>query len=242
MSDSKIPKYKQLTLQIYDSIRKNYRIGDYLMPETKLASKYAVNRHTIRHALDELEAKGVISRVPGKGTLVTSAPIIYEVNRETRLTSKLEELGYETKIINLGKYVLNLDELEDLEIQHKLQLSENEQVIRIRTLRYASETPISFIEHFLSIDRFPKIQSRYGKSSLQNFLKSHYQIECERVHSTNSAVQADDEIAKALNIASSDSVLCIKTLNRNLAGDKEPVELSISYNRADCLQMNVSYI
>jgi GntR family phosphonate transport system transcriptional regulator len=238
-ADESVPVYKRLALRILESIRKHHRVGDYLMPEVKLAQKYGVNRNTIRHALDELEQDGIILRKAGKGTLVISAPIDYHVDRDTRLTAKLQELGYETRIKSLSKEVYAPQQLEGLA---KLKLAEDEQVVRIRTLRYAAETPISLIEHYLSADRFPKIMTRYGSNSLQNFLHTHYRINCERVENVVSASLPDDEIASALQIPVSDPILCIKTLNRNAEGDNEPVELSVSYSRADCLQIEMSYL
>jgi LacI family purine nucleotide synthesis repressor len=69
------PVYLQLARVLaHQIVSKTLAPGSRLLQERDLASQYRLNRYTIRHALDVLEAQGLIQRVRGKGTFVTSGP------------------------------------------------------------------------------------------------------------------------------------------------------------------------
>ena len=71
--DGKQPKYRQVKMHLMDLIRcGTYGPGDALPKERDLAASLAVASNTLRHALQELEADGLIRRVRGQGTFATS--------------------------------------------------------------------------------------------------------------------------------------------------------------------------
>lgn len=64
-------KYQQLTRTLHEQIRSGQlKPGDMLPPEVDLARQTRLARNTVRQALHELEAEGLIRRVRGKGTIV----------------------------------------------------------------------------------------------------------------------------------------------------------------------------
>lgn len=68
-----IPLYKMVLESIIDEIRSNrLKVGDKVLSETALAEKFGVSRITSKHALNELQDMGVITRVRGKGSFVSS--------------------------------------------------------------------------------------------------------------------------------------------------------------------------
>lgn len=230
-----VPVYQQLIELIGKQIRQNYRIGDFLMPEVELADQYKVNRHTIRRALDELVKLGIIVRKPGKGTMVVSSPIDYQITNSTRFTSTLEEQGYDTQSRLLKKYT----ELANNEVRQRLGLADEEQVVVIKTLRHVAETPVCVITQYLSLRHFAKLTSVYRRGSVQGFLQRHYQIELQRQDSFVTAVMPSAEQCQHLHISRSIPLLCIKTVNCN-RDSGQPVEYSVSHNRSDCLQLQFS--
>ncbi|AZN50640.1 GntR family transcriptional regulator [Pseudomonas aeruginosa] len=70
------PLYRELAERLRQELLA-YRPGDYLPGEIQLAQRFAVNRHTLRRALDELVLEGRVLRRQGKGTQVLEAPTIY---------------------------------------------------------------------------------------------------------------------------------------------------------------------
>jgi GntR family transcriptional regulator len=62
---------EHLRAQILEGV---YRPGERLATEHELATLTQLSRHTVRSALEELRLEGLITRVPGKGTFVSSSP------------------------------------------------------------------------------------------------------------------------------------------------------------------------
>jgi GntR family transcriptional regulator len=60
--------YERVLIQLTEALFADPPPGDKLPPEPELSERFAVSRTTLRRALDELEARGVIVRRQGLGT------------------------------------------------------------------------------------------------------------------------------------------------------------------------------
>src|SRR5579863_8192687 len=63
-----------------------YAVGARLPTEAQLSAHYAVNRHTVRRALEELSRRGLIKVEQGRGSFVAEETFDYEVGPRTRLS------------------------------------------------------------------------------------------------------------------------------------------------------------
>ena len=71
--DVPVPMYYQLKLQLQADIREGrMRPGDMLPPECELCEQLGVSRPTVRQAMSELVAEGLLTRRKGKGTFVAA--------------------------------------------------------------------------------------------------------------------------------------------------------------------------
>ena len=71
-ADSSSPLYHQLMQRIRGDIeRGTYPTGSRIPPEHELEQLYQVSRVTVRRALSELTAEGLLERKQGKGTFVS---------------------------------------------------------------------------------------------------------------------------------------------------------------------------
>jgi DNA-binding GntR family transcriptional regulator len=73
-----------------------FKVGDRLPTEHALCEAFGVSRVTVRLALRDLEAEGLIARQPGRGTFLKNLPDIDRRNRARRLvdiTSLLLDLS-----------------------------------------------------------------------------------------------------------------------------------------------------
>ena len=52
--------YSQIARSLEDEIQRFYRTGSYLPSEQELALRYAVNRHTVRRAIEQLIKRGLV--------------------------------------------------------------------------------------------------------------------------------------------------------------------------------------
>src|SRR5271163_2428330 len=87
------PRQAGLTLwrQISEALRQeiggpDYPPGARLPTEAELSARFAVNRHTVRRALEELSRGGLIRVEQGRGTFVAEDVLDYTVGPRTRFT------------------------------------------------------------------------------------------------------------------------------------------------------------
>src|SRR4030065_2368738 len=85
--------YSQISKLLKEEITACLKPGECLPSEYELAMRFGVNRHTIRHAIEELVAAGLLERRHGKGTFVLDAPTNYLLGSGTRFTQTFESLG-----------------------------------------------------------------------------------------------------------------------------------------------------
>ncbi|MHB9098790.1 MAG: GntR family transcriptional regulator, partial [Syntrophales bacterium] len=106
--DNPIPKYLQISAWIKDLIESGrYEKGATLPSEVELARICQVNRNTLRQAVSELSATGILRKERGRGTFVCAdAPraIKHELKSISSFSDDLRELGIreKTRIIKKG--------------------------------------------------------------------------------------------------------------------------------------------
>lgn len=71
----------------------HYPPGDRLPTEAQLAARFGVNRHTVRHALSDLVAAGLVHARRGAGVFVLSRPTDYALGRRVRFSQNLAAAG-----------------------------------------------------------------------------------------------------------------------------------------------------
>ncbi|PRC62302.1 GntR family transcriptional regulator, partial [Mycobacterium sp. ITM-2017-0098] len=64
------PLYRQLSDLLETRLVEHSNPGDKLPSEAELSQEFEVNRLTVRRALDELNQRGLIETVHGKGSFV----------------------------------------------------------------------------------------------------------------------------------------------------------------------------
>ena len=85
-----VPLWRQVETALTQAIRSGKALpGTQLPTEFTLAAHFAVNRHTIRRALAELEAASLIRVERGRGTFVHENVIDYQVSRRTRFSENI---------------------------------------------------------------------------------------------------------------------------------------------------------
>src|SRR6516164_8512886 len=67
--------------------------GERLPNEKALAERFAVNRHTLRQAVQALVREGHLNVRQGSGTFVRELVLDYALQRRTRLTENLARMG-----------------------------------------------------------------------------------------------------------------------------------------------------
>ena len=94
------PIYRQLSDLLEARFVEEARPGDRLPSEAELSEQFDVNRLTVRRALNELNQRGLIETVHGKGSFVASPVVRYDISagRDASFTRSMRELGHRVGI------------------------------------------------------------------------------------------------------------------------------------------------
>ena len=113
--------------------------GDQLPSESELMAHYQVSRITVRHALADLAAEGLITRVQGKGSFVAPALVVQDLSRLQGLAEALSHQGRQvrTEVLSWKSQRCPAD------VRAALGLREGQTCMRLHTLRFVDDHPLS---------------------------------------------------------------------------------------------------
>ncbi|WFU07614.1 GntR family transcriptional regulator [Rhizobium sp. CB3090] len=139
------PLYVKLRRTLEDAVKAGtLKHGDALPPERDIAEYAAVSRVTVRKAIDDLVAEGVLVRRHGSGTFVAK-PVSKVEQRLSQLTSFTEDMARRgmtarSEWLHKGVHTPSPDEMMIL------GLAAGTKVSRLSRLRIADDQPLA-IEH-----------------------------------------------------------------------------------------------
>ena len=103
-----VPLYRQLVDHIQAAIKKGQLLsGERLPTVQELSQNLSIARGTIKRAYDELERKGLLEKVQGRGTFVSYEPVDTGSRKEMAMAAidgmlnQLEEMGLSPAEINI---------------------------------------------------------------------------------------------------------------------------------------------
>lgn len=229
-----LPIYRQIRDVLVSEIHALYKAGDSLPSETELALRFAVNRHTLRRAIDELVAEGYVERRHGKGTFVLDSHIDYSVSKVTNFTETLESVGKSASSKLIRKLIIPARG----DVAEHLRVKSETPVIWFETLRMADEHAICVISHFLPHHFFPDLHASYQGGTLHREIKK-LGINIRREESLISSILPVGDDASLLGMPMSQPILRVKSVNVNIA-DGIPIEYALTRFRADRIQLRIN--
>jgi len=227
--------YSQVSRSLEHEIKSLHRPGDYLPSEQELASRFSVNRHTIRRAIDELVNAGLVERRHGRGTVILDPALDYSIGENSRFTEFLESRGKTTDSKVLRKLVVPASG----GVSRRLGVTDGDPVIWIETLRQVDHIPFCIISHFIPHKQFESIETGYNGGSLHRFIKENLNIKLRRTDSLITAVLPQGDDALHLSMPQQMPVLRVKSLNVDIHTDL-PVEYAVTRFRSDRIQLAVN--
>ncbi|MGE6189524.1 MULTISPECIES: phosphonate metabolism transcriptional regulator PhnF [Pseudomonadaceae] len=225
------PLYLELAQVLRGELR-HYRIGDFLPGEMQLARRFAVNRHTLRRAVDELINEGRLLRRQGKGTQVLQRPLVYPLQADSAYSDALAALGVRTEARLLERRQLSASAEE----ARHLQLAEGAALIELSTLRLLDGEPVSLIRHRYCASH-AELLADYQGGSLRRYLGERG-LPLTRRFSLIGARLADRDEAAQLLMPLRMPLLSVFTLSCDASG--RPLEIALSASRSDRFQYQVA--
>ncbi|QFT58843.1 putative transcriptional regulator PhnF [Sulfitobacter sp. THAF37] len=137
---------------------RHYAPGDKLPTESALATRFGVNRHTVRHALAALAEQGVVHARRGAGVFVTQVPTDYPIGKRVRFHQNLSSAGrVPTKRI-LAMQTRAATRTEG----NLLALDEGAEVHVVEELSLADDLPVAIFTSVFPAARLPDLPDHLG--------------------------------------------------------------------------------
>jgi GntR family transcriptional regulator len=232
-----MPKYLQISAWLKELIQAGrYRSGDKLPSELELAKMCGVNRNTLRQAIAELAAAGLLRKEKGSGTFVT-APIASEVKHKLERISSFKDMLGESGITARTRLLKkSIEEAGDY-VAKVLHLGSDRRVVVVRRVRAGNGTPYIYEESYLPADLFSGILEMDLTGSMYYHLSENFNVVLARCKQTISAVSLGRNIAGILNLPQRSAGLFIESVTFD---DRSvPVELLYAYHRGDKFKLEI---
>lgn len=223
------PLYRQVRDQIVESLVSNeWRPNEIIPSEKQLAVRYGVGISTIRAAIGELAASGVLVRTQGKGTFVARHSERGNEYRFFNVVSNIgESVSFHRELLSLRKEKADIKTATRLKIPHGRRVPT---IYRLRIKLSAASTEMALAEIIVPAHLFPDLDSKAvpdGRGSLYALYQANYGVNIIRVVESLYAVRAAAIIAKALGIDATEPLLQI--VRTGFTFNDVPVELRTTW-------------
>ena len=231
------PLHKQLEEIILQNLENEvWKPNTRIPSESELSREYGVSRMTIRVTLERLVSNGLLYRVPGKGTFVASEKIESQPLVQLGIREQLEQRGYETHT-----HVLSVNKImPDTMVCKHLQISDQEKVFQIHSLRFVKKAPFSIHTSYIPCKSCPDIQKQNLEDmQLCDIIEKVYGHPIMRRVETLEAVSALPEEASLLELDTFHPLLMLE--NDVYTLNDQPIEYNKVLFRGDRIKLRLEY-
>jgi GntR family transcriptional regulator len=201
--------------------------GDQLPTEPKLMKRMGVSRITVRYALEQLQAEGLITRVQGRGTFVAYPSVRPDLRGLSSFLNDISASGQipSTKAVRVAR-MLGPPDAHD-----RLQIEPSSRLMCVEKIRMANGVPVSFEISFI----LPEIAGAWTKKLIEkapifDLLKDHG-VRLSRGTVEVAAVLSSTEMAKHLRIRKGAPLLRVDRVIYDR--HDRPIEYDILHYRSD---------
>ena len=194
-SESSSPLYHQLMQRLAEDIeRGTYPVGSRIPPEHQLEELYKVSRVTVRRALAELTAEGLLERKQGKGTFVSTPRISQDLKSIHSFHDACKQNGFQS-----GTNVIYVRETDaDAADVDELNIKAGDKVLETLRVRLADGVPVVLEKNHFSM-AYSYLENENLAGSLYNILRD-YGVEPRQASHDISMTYASETQAKLLDV------------------------------------------
>lgn len=212
-------------------------LSGVLAPDTQLATednliaRFQVSRTTVRKAVQNLMARGLLEIRRGKGTFVSRPKISPDITQLTGFVEDMEALGHHPTARLLSKET----QIATPDVAHHLALAPGSMVVRIERIRLADGLPISFDETYLPLEIGTQIiTNNLDAEPIFTLLEQKYNIPLLEADYRLEAQSAPPSVAQALGIAEGSPLFVIE--RTSYSADQRPVDYEKLHYRGDMVR------
>ncbi len=229
--DGVVPKHEQLRGRLTE-LAARLPAGSPLPGERQLCVEHGVSRITVREAIGQLVAEGVLVRVRGKGTFVAERAARSRLHLAS-FHSDMRRLGLQpgTAVLAVARLV------PPPATRRALELPAGAPAWHVRRLRLADQQPMSIDDAWYAADAFPDLDAQDLTGSLYQLFSEHYGCTIDRAEQTVRAAEADREAAMLLGLPAGRPVLVFDRVSYSRG---RPVEHAESTYRGDRYEVQMT--
>ncbi len=225
--------WREVKLRIErDIVARRFRRNEPLPSERLLAEQYGVHRHTLRRAMAELEAEGLVSVQQGRGTFVESEVLAYRIGRRVRFTENALQAGFEPEATLLGHGFARAT----AEQAERLGLRPGARLVVLNTLRRVGGRPVSYATHCFPPTLLSGSAATPGglarlfetTRSITAVLAALGVADYLRLRTEVSGRMPDTAEARILEISAAQPILAVSGTNIRTCADSSPVLLTLT--------------
>ncbi|MGY6270863.1 GntR family transcriptional regulator [Achromobacter denitrificans] len=205
--------------------------GSRLPTEDRLIERFAVSRTTVRKAVENLVARGLVEIRRGKGTFVTEPKLTQALTSLSGFVEDMAALGRQATARLLDKRPVPATE----DVARQLDVAQGALVYRIERVRLADGTAMSFDETYLPLDIGEKVASNDLEAEpIFDLLELRYDLPLIEAEYQLEAVTADDRVARALGVGAGSPIFLIE--RTSYTEGQRPVDYEKLYYRGDLIR------
>ena len=226
---SRTPIWAAIATELRGDIAEGrYAQGEKLPTEAVLATRFGVNRHTVRHAMSALVSEGLVHTRRGAGAFVAATPTDYPIGKRVRFHENLRAAGREP-----AKEVLSLETRAATDGEAKvLKIQVGAPVLAYHGLSSADGQPIALAEGLYPLDRLKGLpEAMETAQGVTDALAAIGVPDYTRVSTRVTAVLAT--ATQALHLRIKEGAPLIRTSSLSVDAKGEPVELGRTWFAGD---------
>jgi GntR family phosphonate transport system transcriptional regulator len=211
-----------------------YEPGQKLPTEAYLASRFEVNRHTVRQAMAALSDEGLIRIEQGRGTFVQEDLIDYELKERTRFSQNL----LESQRLPQRTVLRALDLPASPDVASNLEIPRGQLVSLLEIVGHADGRPVILAAHYFPAGRFPGLAAVYEETASVTATLARYGVR-DYVRRTTRITARMPTSAEARHLKQPQVRPVIQTESINVDDQGVPVEYGVARFASDRVQLVV---
>jgi len=226
-----VPKYTQISHWLMEMIQKGrFAVNERLPSESKLSELFRVNRNTVRQAISDLVAKGMVQKRNGVGSIVMARsipPVKYTLQNISSFTDDMVRMGIVPKTKPIRQSVIEAPP----EVAEKLMIGKENRVILTERLRLGNDIPLVIERSYLPHREYRAIIRMRLTGSLYHLLTKRFHVDLHRSVQTFRAVALTGKDAKLLSLAPGSPGIFLESVIYD--SENIPVEVLHAFHRGD---------
>ncbi len=213
--------------------------GSKLPSERDIGEQFKLTRVTVRQALQNLEAEGLIYRQNRKGWFVTPPAVVYNPSSHLSFNLYVTEQGFVPHTEKLMQQI----EPANAQIAQLMNIPINTPVLYLHRRRCINQRPVLIEKMYINPALIPGIEDEDLTQSLSQLLKNKFQREYRDMDLAFKATSLPSSATKDLGISAGQPGLHIERINYindKDTDDKQVLEIDYEFWRHDAVTINIA--